>query len=141
MANGKCRSIHWRLQYDELDCYRPNYSTTHKAPPLCACAVNVFPSMCRQITCSDAVVDRHVSPVAKAPCEICLVLDTRLLLYLVFFLLATRLPFSHFLYRRMSENDDIDVDSDVGGLVSLSKWLVKKHNIPASLRYLIELAG
>lgn len=42
----------------------------------------------------------------------------------------------------MSENDDIDVDSDVGGLVSLSKWLSsKKHNIPASLRYLIELAG
>lgn len=41
----------------------------------------------------------------------------------------------------MSENDDIEVDSDVGGLVSLSKWLVKKHNIPASLRYLIELAG
>lgn len=40
----------------------------------------------------------------------------------------------------MSENDDIEVDSDVGGLVSLSKWLVKKHNIPASLRYLIELA-
>lgn len=41
----------------------------------------------------------------------------------------------------MSENDDIEVDSDVGGLVSLSKWLVKKHNIPASLRYLIELAS
>lgn len=40
----------------------------------------------------------------------------------------------------MSENDDIEVDSDVGGLVSLSKWLVKKHNIPTSLRYLIELA-
>lgn len=38
----------------------------------------------------------------------------------------------------MSENDDIEVDSDVGGLVSLKKK--KQHNIPARLRYLIELA-
>lgn len=71
----------------------------------------VFPSMCRRITCRETV-DRHVSAVAELratfyylrPVVAALCFDSCL--------------FSFLTHRRMSENDDIEVDSDVCGLVS-----------------------
>lgn len=69
--------------------------------------------MCRRITCKETV-DRHVSAVGKLrarfyylpPVVVALCFDSCLL------------SFFEPVHRRMSENDDIDVDSDVCGLVS-----------------------
>ncbi|XP_061751114.1 protein max-like isoform X2 [Nerophis ophidion] len=60
--------------------------------------------MCRRITCEENV-DRHVSAVAELCARFHLPLP-RFVLTAAYFLFRTRL------YRRMSENDDIEVDSD-----------------------------
>ncbi|XP_061824936.1 protein max-like isoform X1 [Nerophis lumbriciformis] len=60
--------------------------------------------MCRRITCEESV-DRHVSAVAELRARFLLPLP-RFVLTAACFLFRTRL------YRRMSENDDIEVDSD-----------------------------
>lgn len=73
----------------------------------------VFLSMCRRITCRETV-DRHVCAVADFRATFCYLPPVVASLCLT----AARFLFRTFSYRRMSENDDIEVDSDVCGLVS-----------------------
>ncbi|XP_051942297.1 protein max-like isoform X4 [Hippocampus zosterae] len=64
--------------------------------------------MCRRITC-EVTVRRHVSAVSRASHKIFLFFPP---LAAAFVLTAACFLFAYPLYRRMSENDDIEVDSD-----------------------------
>uniref|UniRef100_A0A3B4TJC9 Protein max n=3 Tax=Seriola TaxID=8160 RepID=A0A3B4TJC9_SERDU len=65
--------------------------------------------MCRRITCRETV-DRHVSAVAELR-AICYYLPP-VVAALCFDSCLFSFAILHFFYRRMSENDDIEVDSD-----------------------------
>ncbi|XP_019725737.1 protein max-like isoform X4 [Hippocampus comes] len=64
--------------------------------------------MCRRITC-EVTVRRHVSAVSRASRKIFFIFPP---LAAAFVLTAACFLFAYPLYRRMSENDDIEVDSD-----------------------------
>ncbi|XP_061651461.1 protein max-like isoform X1 [Phyllopteryx taeniolatus] len=64
--------------------------------------------MCRRITCEESL-HRHVSAVSRAARKIFFILPP---LNAAFVLTAACFLFAFPFYRRMSENDDIEVDSD-----------------------------
>lgn len=64
LTHGKCSSHSNKQLHCKPGCVSVAYSITQKALCCRACAVYVFPSMCRRITCRETV-DRHVCAVAK----------------------------------------------------------------------------
>lgn len=62
---GKCSSNSTHSTQANVCRLLANYFITRNALFWCACAVYVFPSMCRQITCRETVDDHHVSAVAN----------------------------------------------------------------------------
>lgn len=81
-------------------------TNTHTTFRVRTCALQAVVSMCRRITCRESV-GRHVPAVGFVSF---LVSFWLLAIACVNFKLFT---FSHTFHRRMSDNEDIDVDSDV----------------------------
>lgn len=109
---GKYSFSSKNMTYANQLCVGPSYFNYHRPLLYCACAVDVFPvHVCRRITCGEAV-GCHVSAVAEFRAWFYYLLPAFAILSISFS------PSYLFFNRRMSENDDIEVDSDVCLFVS-----------------------